>query len=302
MKAVIPAAGLGLRFLPLTKEQPKEMIPVLRKPTIQYVVEEAIAAGITDIIIVTGRNKRAIEDHFDRSFELECILENMGRKDSLNEIHRVSNMVDIHYIRQKSPEGLGDAIYRARKHIGEEAFAVMLGDTINISPTPVIGQLMKAYERTGSSIIAVETVAHEKISDYGIVGGEAIDERLIKVEKLVEKPSPEEAPSNVGITGRYVLTPAIFECIERTPRGKGNEVQLTDALFLLSKKERLLAYRFEGRRYDIGDVLGWLKTTFELALAHPEYSAQLRPFLEKLLDLESGSADYGSLTEISRSL
>jgi len=302
MKAVIPAAGLGLRFLPLTKEQPKEMIPVLRKPTIQYVVEEAIAAGITDIIIVTGRNKRAIEDHFDRSFELECILENMGRRDGLDEIHRVSNMVDIHYIRQKSPEGLGDAIYRARKHIGEEAFAVMLGDTINISPTPVIGQLMRVHERTGSSIIAVETVIHEKISDYGIVGGETIDERLIRVEKLVEKPSPEEAPSNVGITGRYVLTPAIFECIERTPRGKGNEVQLTDALFLLSKKERLLAYRFEGRRYDIGDVLGWLKTTFELALAHPEYSAQLRPFLEKLLGLESGSVDYGSLEEISRSL
>lgn len=302
MKAVIPAAGLGLRFLPLTKEQPKEMMPVLHKPTIQYVVEEAIAAGIDDIIIITGRNKRAIEDHFDRSFELEHILDAMGKTDKAEELRQISNMADIHYIRQKSPEGLGDAVYKARKHIGNEPFAVMLGDTINISRTPVIKQLIDVHERTGSSVIAVERVGPEKISDYGIIGGEEIGDRLIRVDQLVEKPAPEEAPSNIGITGRYVLTPAIFECIEKTPPGKNNEIQLTDAIRLLSTKEEVLAYRFEGRRYDIGDMLGWLKATFELALAHPEYSAHLREFIEDLLCLKGGCADYGSLHDITVSL
>lgn len=298
MKAVIPAAGMGLRFLPLTKEQPKEMIPVLDKPTIQYVVEEAIAAGVDDIIIITGRNKRAIEDHFDKSFELEAALEKIERYEKLEEIKRLSNMVDIHYIRQKTPLGLGDAILRARKHIGDEPFAVMLGDTIHISKEPVIGQLMKIHERTKGSVIAVETVPDEKVSDYGIVDAEPIDDNLMLIHDLVEKPPIERAPSNIGITGRYILTPEIFSYLERTEMGNGNELQLTDAIRLMNLDHDTYAYRFDGRRYDIGDMVCWLKTTFELALAHPDYSPQLRAFLEELLSLKGEEVSYASLAYV----
>jgi UTP--glucose-1-phosphate uridylyltransferase len=286
MKAIIPAAGLGLRFLPITKEQPKEMIPVMEKPTIQYVVEEAIEAGIDDILIITGRNKRAIVDHFDKSFEIESTLEKKGDLEKLEEIKRISNMVDIHFIRQKEPRGLGDAVMRGRKHVGDEPFAVMLGDTINISEEPVIGQLMRVHERTGGSVIAVEEVAREKISDYGIIDGEPIDDRLMRIKDLVEKPDIGEAPSNIGITGRYILTPEIFDFLERTEPGRGNEVQLTDAIRLMNRTTETFAYRFEGRRYDIGDMMGWLKTMFELGLKHPRYSSELRELVSSIISEE----------------
>jgi UTP--glucose-1-phosphate uridylyltransferase len=283
MKAVIPAAGMGLRFLPITKEQPKEMIPVMEKPTIQYVVEEAIESGIDDILIITGRNKRAIVDHFDKSIEVEATLEKLGKTDKLEEIRRISNMVDIHYIRQKTPRGLGDAILRAKKHIGTEPFAVMLGDTINVSEEPVIAQLMRAHEKTRKSVIAVEEVAREKISDYGIVDGEWIDDRLLRITDLIEKPGADEAPSNIGITGRYVLTPEIFGYLESTAPGRGGEIQLTDAIRAMNRSVETFAYRFEGRRYDIGDMMGWLKALFELALRHPEYSTELRALASDLI-------------------
>lgn len=290
MKAVIPAAGMGLRFLPLTKEQPKEMIPVLEKPTIQYVVEEAIEAGIDDIIIITGRNKRAIEDHFDKSFEIESMLEKVGRYEMLEEIRRLSNMVDIHYIRQKTPLGLGDAILQARKHIGNEPFAVMLGDTIHVSEEPVIGQLIRVHKRIKGSVVAVEMVPDDKLSDYGIVDAEPIDDRLMLVRDLVEKPSPKEAPSNIGITGRYVLIPEIFDYLKRVEVGWGSELQLTDAIRMMNRDYRTYAYRFEGRRFDIGDMMGWLKAIFELALTNPDYSPYLKPFLKRLLSEEGASS------------
>ena len=294
MKAIIPAAGMGLRFLPITKEQPKEMIPVMEKPTIQYVVEEAIEAGIDDILIVTGRNKRAIVDHFDKSFEIEDALERLGKLEKLEEIRRISNMVDIHYIRQKTPRGLGDAIMRARKHVGDEPFAVMLGDTINISREPVIGQLMRVHDATGMSVIAVEEVPRKKISDYGIVDGEWIDDRLMRIRELVEKPSLEEAPSNIGIAGRYVLTPEIFDCLENVRPGRGNEIQLTDAIRLMNEEVETYAYRFEGRRYDIGDMMGWLKTLFELSLRDPEYSAELIALVDEVLSKDRDDRDETS--------
>jgi UTP--glucose-1-phosphate uridylyltransferase len=290
MKAIIPAAGLGIRFLPMTKVQPKEMLPVVDKPTIQYVVEEAIAAGITDIIIVTGAGKRAIEDHFDKSPELESVLERQGKTKELKEIRRITNMADIHYIRQKVPRGLGDAIHCARNHIGMEPFAVMLGDTINISKVPVVKQLMNAHEEVGASVLAVEPVAKEKISDYGIIDGKLVKERLYLIDNMVEKPRPENAPSNIGITGTYVLTPGIFDCIEETTPGTNGEVQLTDALRILRKKEKIYGYWFEGTRYDIGDKLGWMKTNFELTLAHPQFSGPMRDFMQENLE-KTGKGD-----------
>jgi UTP--glucose-1-phosphate uridylyltransferase len=256
MKAVIPAAGWGLRFLPLTKEQPKEMLPVVDKPTIQYVVEEALASGITDIVIITGRHKRGIEDHFDRSYELESILERGNKTEYLQKVRAISNMADIHFIRQKEQRGLGDAVRMARQHIGDEPFAVMLGDTIYRSKVPVVKQLMDVHERTGRSVIAVEPVPREKVRDYGIVKGE------------------ETGPN---------LTPAIFDCIDHTPSGLNGEVQLTDALRLLRKREEIYGWLFEGKRYDIGDMMGWLKTQCELALDNPTYAPELRKHMEQLL-------------------
>lgn len=288
MKAVIPAAGAGVRFLPMTKVQPKEMLPIVDKPTIQYVVEEAIAAGITDILIITGAGKRAIEDHFDRSPELESMLERQGRTKELEEIRRISNMVDIHYIRQKVQRGLGDAILCAKKHVGHEPFAVMLGDTINVSRVPVVKQIMEVHEEFGSSVLAVEPVADGKVSDYGIVDGEMIRERLYLVRDLVEKPRLEDAPSRIGITGTYILTPSVFECIERTKPGANGEIQLTDALRILRQREKMFGYWFEGTRYDIGDKLGWMKTNFELTLSHPEFSGTVREHLQHLLTKKAG--------------
>ncbi|NLK26539.1 MAG: UTP--glucose-1-phosphate uridylyltransferase GalU [Euryarchaeota archaeon] len=288
MKAVIPAAGMGIRFLPMTKDQPKEMLPVVHKPTIQYVVEEAVAAGITDILIITGRGKRSIEDHFDRSFELECALEKNGRERELAEIMRIANMADIHFVRQKSPRGLGDAVLLARQHVGNEPFAVMLGDTINLSAVPVVRQLMDVQGERGGSVIAVEPVAPNKVQDYGIISGKRISDRLYAIDDLVEKPLPENAPSNLGITGTYVLSPRIFECIERTPPGRDGEIQLTDALRLLQKEEPLYGLQFEGTRYDIGDKLGWLKTTMRLALEDPELGPPLREYLSDFIAEREG--------------
>jgi len=273
-----------VRFLPLTKDMPKEMLPVVHKPTIQYVVEEAVAAGITDILIITGRGKRSIEDHFDRSLELESVLDNNGRQKELDEIMRIANMATIHYVRQKVPRGLGDAVLLARQHVGNEPFAVMLGDTINLSAVPVVKQLMDVQARMGGSVIAVEPVAREKVGDYGIIKGTQVSDRLYDIDDLVEKPSPEEAPSNLGITGTYVLSPLIFDCIERTPPGRGGEVQLTDALRLLSKEEKVYGLQFDGRRYDIGDKLGWLKTTMELALGDPDLGPPLRDHMRSLME------------------
>jgi len=280
---VIPAAGMGVRFLPLTKDMPKEMLPVVHKPTIQYVVEEAVAAGIEDILIITGRGKRSIEDHFDRSMELENVLGNNGRQKELDEIKRVANMATIHYVRQKVPRGLGDAVLLAKQHVGDEPFAVMLGDTINLSAVPVVRQLMGVQAKMGGSVIAVEPVAREKVRDYGIIKGESISDGLYEIEELVEKPAPEDAPSNLGITGTYVLSPRIFDCLERTPPGRGGEVQLTDALRLLSQEEKVYGLQFQGRRYDIGDKLGWLKTTMELALDDPELGPPLQEHLRALM-------------------
>jgi len=282
MKAVIPAAGWGVRFLPLTKEQPKEMLPVIDKPVIQYVVEEAVAAGIKDIIIVTGRHKRTIEDHFDRSFELESILRNGNRKALLDSISGLHELADLHYIRQHEQRGLGDAVYRARHHVGNEPFAVMLGDTIHVSEVPVVRQLMQVHARTGRTVIAAERVPREKVKDYGVLDAVRVEDRLYNIKDLVEKPRPEEAPSDLCIAGTYVLTPGIFECLERTEPGYNGEVQLTDALRLLREKEGVLAWEFVGKRYDIGDIPGWLSAQMELALKHPVYGERLRERIREL--------------------
>jgi len=282
MKAVIPAAGWGVRFLPLTKEQPKEMLPVIDKPVIQYVVEEAVAAGIKDIIIVTGRHKRTIEDHFDRSFELESILRNGNRKALLDSISGLHELADLHYIRQHEQRGLGDAVYRARHHVGNEPFAVMLGYTIHVSEVPVVRQLMQVHARTGRTVIAAERVPREKVKDYGVLDAVRMEDRLYDIKDLVEKPRPEEAPSDLCIAGTYVLTPGIFECLERTEPGYNGEVQLTDALRLLREKEGLLAWEFVGKRYDIGDIPGWLSAQMELALKHPVYGERLRERIREL--------------------
>ena len=267
-KAVIPAAGLGTRFLPATKAQPKEMLPVVDKPVIQYVVEEAITSGIVDILIITGKGKRAIEDHFDKS---EIELENAF----LDEIDAMMNHVNLLYTRQREPRGLGDAVYYAKSFVGNDAFALLLGDTITIPECTK--ELIKKYEEYKTSIIAVEEVPKEKISSYGIIKGKEVEGDIHLVEDLVEKPLPEEAPSNLGIIGRYILTPAIFDAIERTPPGKGNEIQLTDALRLV--REKRYGYVYRGRRYDIGNKLDWLKSNIALSLADERFKDALETFL-----------------------
>lgn len=273
---------MGTRFLPLTKAQPKEMLPVVDKPVIQYVVEEAIAAGIDDIIIVTGKDKRAIEDHFDASPEIERTLEQKHDHNALKAMREIANMASIHYVRQKSPRGLADAIYCARHHVGDESFAVMLGDTINVAHTPLVRQLMDAHKPLGASVIAVEKVRREKFKDYGMIGGKAVGDKLVDIETLVEKPSPEDSPSDMGITGTYVLTPGIFASIEQTAPGKNGEVQLTDALRHLLGKEKIYGYLFEGKRYDVGDMLLWMKVNMELSLKSDSYGKKLRDFLKEV--------------------
>lgn len=284
MKAVIPAAGLGTRFLPATKNSPKEMLPLVDKPAIQYVIEEAVASGITDILVITGRGKRAIEDHFDRNLELEVLLEKKGDTKTLEEMRRVADMADIHYVRQKETRGLGHAILCARKHIGDEPFAVLLGDDVVFSDVPCTQQLMDRYRRHNASIVAVERVPPERIEAYGVckVGRES-EPNLFPVEDMVEKPRRADAPSDLGILGRYVLTPEIFDALEETPPGRNNEIQLTDGLQRLLGKQTVFAYAFEGKRYDLGDKLEWLKTNIEVALMRDEFRKPLTDFMREIV-------------------
>ena len=282
-KAVIPAAGLGTRFLPATKSMPKEMLPIIDKPIIQLVVEEAIASGIEDIIIITGRGKRAIEDYFDTTPELESHLLQNEKYELLREVKDISSLADIHYIRQKEPKGLGDAVLKAEKHVGDEPFAVLLGDDIIKGEIPCIKQLMNLFDKYNKSVVAVEEVAKEKISDYGIIKGREIEETIYLIEDIIEKPSLEEAPSNIGTVGRYVLTPEIFDCIKETPPGKGNEIQLTDAIRMLMEEEDVYGYAFKGKRYDAGDKFGYVKAIIDFALEREDLKDEVRRYLEEEL-------------------
>ncbi|GAB6173044.1 UTP--glucose-1-phosphate uridylyltransferase GalU [Paradesulfitobacterium aromaticivorans] len=283
-KAIIPAAGLGTRFLPATKAQPKEMLPIVDKPTIQYIVEEAVESGIEDIIIVTGRNKRAIEDHFDRSVELEMFLQKGEKEELLDMVQDIARLVDIYYVRQKEALGLGHAIHSARKFIGNEPFAVLLGDDVIHAEVPCLRQMIKIYERHGASIVGVQQVPLEDTSKYGIVDGENFGERVYRALDLVEKPSPEDAPpARLAIMGRYILNPEIFDILEMLPPGKGGEIQLTDGIRELSKFQEVLAYEFEGRRYDVGDKLGFLQATIEFALRRDDLAPELMAYLETLV-------------------
>ena len=283
-KAIIPAEGLGTRFLPATKAQPKEMLPIVDKPTLQYIIEEAIESGIEEILIITGRNKKSIEDHFDRSVELELELEHKGKVEMLEMVKSISNMVDIHFIRQKEPKGLGHAIYCAKSFVGNEPFAVMLGDDIVYNEgKPCLRQLMDCYDEYKTSVLGVQTVLDGDVDKYGIVDGLKIEGNVTKVKGLVEKPSVDEAPSNMAILGRYIITPSIFEILERTKPGKGGEIQLTDALLELMSEEAIYAYNFEGRRYDVGDKLGFLEATVEYALRKPELKDAFIEYLKSIL-------------------
>ena len=275
MKVVIPAAGLGIRFLPATKAQPKEMLPVVDKPAIQYVVEEAVASGMTDIIIITGRGKRAIEDHFDKSYELEHKLRESGNSEALREVQKIASMADIFYIRQKEQLGLGHAILCAKKHIGNEPFAVMLGDDIVVSDRPCIGQLIEVYENMGASVVGVEQVPRARIQRYGVIKGRRVKDDVYKVEDLVEKPSPEEAPSDLAIIGRYVLSPDIFGFLEKIGPGKGGEYQLTDAMRLMCRRKGLFGLKFKGKRFDIGSKADWVKATIALSMERKDIAEEL---------------------------
>jgi len=286
-KALFPAAGLGTRFLPATKAQPKEMLPLVDKPIIQYGVEEAIASGIRNILIVTGRGKTAIEDHFDVSFELENLLESRGKMELLAQVRSISDMIDVAYIRQKEALGLGHAVLRARELIGDEPFAVVLADDVIDSETPCLRQLMDVYEYFHAPVLAVMEVPRENISAYGVVDAEAVlyngaKDRVFRINDMVEKPDSENAPSNLAIIGRYILTPEIFDSIQAVPPGAGGEIQLTDALKHLLRRRPIYAYRFEGKRYDAGDRLGFLEATVELALQREDLGEAFRAYLKRL--------------------
>ncbi|WP_404427708.1 UTP--glucose-1-phosphate uridylyltransferase GalU [Ureibacillus chungkukjangi] len=281
-KAIIPAAGLGTRFLPATKAMPKEMLPIVDRPTIEYIVEEAIQSGIEEIIIVTGKGKRAIEDHFDRNFELEDNLAKKGKHDLLAKINQ-SSQVEIHYIRQKEPKGLGHAVWCARKFIGDEPFAVLLGDDIVQSEVPCTKQLIEQYEQTQSSVIGVQTVSDEETNRYGIIDPSGKEDRLYQVNQFVEKPALGTAPSNLAIMGRYVLSPEIFQFLEKQETGAGGEIQLTDAIQKLNELENVYAYDFEGIRYDVGEKLGFIRTTIEFALENEEFGPQVEELLKEIL-------------------
>jgi UTP--glucose-1-phosphate uridylyltransferase len=283
MKAVIPAAGHGTRFLPATKAQPKEMLPLVDKPAIQFVVEEAVASGIDDILIITGRGKRAIEDHFDRSIELETILKEQGRKELLAEMERIADLADMHFIRQKEAKGLGHAILCAEKHVNDEPFVVLLGDDIVHSKVPCTKQIVDWYRKYKSPVIAVEEVPRHMLEAYGIVDGEKVEESLYLIKDLVEKPKPEEAPSNLGIIGRYVLTPDIFDALKKTKKGKGGEIQLTDALRILNKTHKMYACGFEGVRYDLGNKIDYLRATVDYALMREDLSKEFREYLKSVI-------------------
>jgi UTP--glucose-1-phosphate uridylyltransferase len=289
-KAIIPAAGLGTRFLPATKAQPKEMLPIVDKPTIQYIIEEAVASGIEDIIIVSGRGKRAIEDHFDKSYELEETLAKKGKHEMLREVQEIANLANIHYIRQKEPKGLGHAIYCASRFIGNEPFAVLLGDDIVKSDIPCTKQLIDVYEKYGQSVVGVQMVDQKDVSKYGIVAPkEEKEEGVISVETLVEKPPVHEAPSRYAIMGRYVLTPDIFNILEDLPAGAGGEIQLTDAIKILNEKQPILAYNFKGIRYDVGDKFGFIKATIDFALEREDLKDQVYQYLRKVTDSIGGN-------------
>jgi UTP--glucose-1-phosphate uridylyltransferase len=275
-KAVIPVAGMGTRFLPATKSMPKEMLPIIDIPVIHYVVEEAIASGIDDIIFITGRSKRSIEDYFDDSPELENHLRQKNNEKLLKIVQDISSMVDIHYIRQKEPNGLGDAILTAKKHINDEPFAVLLGDDIIVNNKPCTKQLIDNFMKYGRSTIAVEEVPIEKTGSYGIIKGQPVDDSLYILEDIIEKPSPQEAPSNIGAIGRYVFTPEILDCIKQTDRGVGNEIQLTDGIRLLNEEQKVYAYEFMGKRYDTGDKVEYVKAIIDFALNKEEMKEQIK--------------------------
>ena len=284
-KAVFPAAGWGTRFLPATKAQPKEMLPLVDKPIIQYAVEEAVAAGIEQVIIVTSSQKRAIDDHFDLRYELEHLLEERGEIERLRQIRHISDLAQIAYVRQKEQLGLGHAVLMAKELVGHEPFAVILSDDVVVGERPCIGQLVHAYAQTRSSVVAVMEVPPEETFRYGVIGGqraEGGDGRLWKIDRLVEKPAPGDAPSNLAIIGRYVLTPKIFDKLEQTVRGAGGEIQLTDAIHALMEEQAVYGYEFEGTRYDAGTTMGWLKAQVELALARPDLGEEFGAYLRGL--------------------
>ncbi|MEK6538956.1 MAG: UTP--glucose-1-phosphate uridylyltransferase GalU [Nitrospirota bacterium] len=281
-KAIFPAAGLGTRFLPATKASPKEMLPLVDKPLIQYVVEEAIASGIEEIIIITGRGKRAIEDHFDISYELENVLKEKGNTKSLAEIQKISNMVDICYVRQKEALGLGHAILCAKNLVRDEPFAVLLGDDIIDSEVPVLKQMLEIYNKYGASVIAVQEVDRSQVSSYGIIKAVPIADGVYKIDDMIEKPNIEDAPSNLAIIGRYILAPEIIGLLEKTEPGRGKEIQLTDALRELVKTMPVYGYKFQGKRYDAGDKLGFLQATVEIGLKNEEFGESFRNYLKTL--------------------
>lgn len=280
--AVFPAAGLGTRFLPATKASPKEMLPLVDKPLIQYVIEEAVASGIEEVVLVTGRGKRAIEDHFDVAFELEEDLRAKGKHKLLTEIQRIANMVTFCYIRQKKALGLGHAVLTTKRVVGDDAFAVLLGDDIIDAEVPALRQMMEVYKRYPATILAIQKVPKSQTQHYGIINATKIETGLHLVNDLIEKPAPDEAPSNLAIIGRYILTPGIFDALEQTKPGKGGEIQLTDGLRLLMRKEPIYAYEFQGVRHDAGDKLGFLKATVEFGLKNEEFGQEFRSFLKKM--------------------
>lgn len=282
-KAIIPAAGLGTRFLPATKAQPKEMLPIVDKPTIQYIVEEAVASGIEDIIIVTGRTKKAIEDHFDKSVELEMELEKKHNEELLKIARDVSQIANIYYIRQKEPKGLGHAVLTAKTFIGDEPFAVLLGDDVITSEVPALKQMIDMYDKYQGTILGVQTVDWSQVNKYGIVAGKQIDNRVYTVEDMVEKPARDEAPSNVAALGRYIITPEIFPYLESQEAGAGGEIQLTDALCKLAKEQPMYAYDFVGRRYDVGSKMGFLQATVEFALEREELRDEFMEYLKGIV-------------------
>jgi len=284
-KAVFPAAGWGTRFLPATKAQPKEMLPLVDRPVIQYAVEEAVAAGIEQVIIVTSSQKRAIEDHFDLNYELEHLLEERGEIEMLRQIRHISDLAQIAYVRQKEQLGLGHAVLMAKELVGHEPFAVILSDDVVVGQRPCIGQLIHAYHQTHASVVAVMEIPPEDTARYGVIGGARVEGhggRLWKVDRVVEKPQPDDAPSNMAIIGRYVLTPKIFDKLEQTPRGAGGEIQLTDAIEALMEEQSVHGYAFEGTRYDAGTTMGWLKASVELALARPDIGTEFAEYLRGL--------------------
>lgn len=298
-KAIIPAAGLGTRFLPATKAQPKEMLPIVDKPTLQYIIEEAVESGIEEILIVTGKGKKSIEDHFDRSIELELELEKKGKTEMLKMVQDISNMVDVYFIRQKEPKGLGHAIYCARSFVGDEPFAILLGDDIVDNDVPCLKQLIGAYDEYKTSILGVQEVAKENTDKYGILDVKHIEDRVYKVKDMVEKPKVEEAPSNIAILGRYIITPAIFEILENQEPGKGGEIQLTDALKTLGEHEAIYAYNFEGKRYDVGDKLGFLKATVDFALKRDDLKEDFIEFLKSKSEDNEEIKQFDSVNEVA---